>query len=358
MRVLVIGGTRFVGRAIVSRIIREGHEVTLLNRGLTPDPFGTSVRRILGDRRNHETFRRAAAQRDHDAVIDITAYQEAETASAIAAFAGRTGHFIHISTAAVYLIRDKLQAPFREDDLAGRLTPRASGTQAAWHYAYRKRRCEESLRHAWETRRFPFTALRLPIVVGPHDYTRRTDAYLERLIQPGPLLLPEGGLNSWGFLWVDDIAEVVASNLGNQTAHGRAYNLAQREALSLRQLVELAAECLGCEAQVLSMPTAWLDSIGLGTTFSPYSHDRDLLLDCRRAAEELLFEPTSPEQWVPALVDDFQARWDGVPRAFANTRAFELSLAKALGNIHLPTYIAEAKPVKASSTWDGKRGRR
>jgi nucleoside-diphosphate-sugar epimerase len=159
-------------------------------------------------------------------------------------------------------------------------------------------------------------------------------------VQPGPLLLPEGGLNAWGFLWVDDIADVAASSLGNRTAHGRAYNLAQREALSLRQLVEMAAECLGREARVLSIPTAWLEAIDLGTSYSPYTHDRDVLLDCRRAVEELLFEPTPPERWVPALVDDFRARWDGVPRACANTRAFELSLAAELGTVRLPTYVA------------------
>lgn len=343
MRILVVGGTKFIGRAIVSRLVRDGHEITLLNRGLSADPFGTAVRRVLGDRRNHETIRRAT-ERDHDVVIDVTAYHEQETATAIDAFRDRTGHFIHISTAAVYLIRDRALAPFREQHFSGKLTSPKAKDESAWQYAHHKRRCEEALCEAWDEHRFPFSSLRLPMVVGPHDYTRRADAYLERLITSGPLLLPEGGLNSWGFLWVDDVAEVIASNLGNRKAFGKAYNLAQKEALSLRQMVDLAAARLQRTARVLSMPTAWLDAVGIGTSFSPYSHDRDVLLDCTRAEEDLLFEPTPVETWIDELVGDFESRWDGTTKAFANTRSFELALAQELTKVRLPTYpIKEAE---------------
>jgi dTDP-glucose 4,6-dehydratase len=343
MQILVLGGTRFIGRAIVERLLRQGHEVTLLNRGVSKDPFGTRVRRILGDRRNHETIQDAADRRSFEAVVDITAYHETETATAVTAFRGRIGHFIHISTAAVYLIREGLYPPYREDDFDGRLAPRGKGNESSWHYAFHKRRCEEVLFRAWQEHRFPFTSLRLPMMVGPHDYTGRADAYLERLATGGPLLLPEGGLNAWGFLWVEDVAEVVTSTLANREAMGRAYNLAQREALSLRQFLEAAAAALGRSPQFLPLPSQWLDAIGLGTSFSPYSHDHDILLDCRNAAQDLLFRPTPVEVWVEALVDAFKRRWDGVARAFAASRPFELELAREITKIRLPPYVlAEA----------------
>lgn len=337
MRVLVLGGTRFIGRAVVEHLLREGHEVTLLNRGLSPDPFATRVRRVVGDRRKEETIRRAAAKMDYDAVVDITAYHESESNALVAAFAGRVGHFIHVSTAAVYLIRDGLFPPFAEADFGGRLTPKRAGEESSWLYAYHKRRCEEVLARAWDEDRFPYTSLRLPMVVGPHDYTRRADAYLERLVTGGPLILPEGGLNSWGFLWVDDVAEVVTANLANTAAFGRAYNLAQREAVTLRQFVELAAALLGRPANLLSLPTAWLQAVGLGTAFSPYTHHHDILLDCHAAEEDLLFRPTAVGAWMERLIADFRDRWDGVPRAFAGTRAFELTLAREVAKIRLPS---------------------
>ena len=86
MKILVLGGTRFIGRSIVERLLREGHSVTLLNRGVSTDPFGTRVRRLLGDRREPGFVKRAAASRDYDAVVDVSALREEDTASAIAAF--------------------------------------------------------------------------------------------------------------------------------------------------------------------------------------------------------------------------------------------------------------------------------
>ncbi len=348
MRILVFGGTRFIGRAIVARLLREGHNVTLVNRGLSEDPFGTRVHRVIGDRRKPGTIRRAASRREYDAVVDVTAYHESQTAAVVEAFKDRVEHFIHISTAAVYLIREGLLPPFRESDFHGRLSPKRPGNESSWLYAYHKRRCEEVLARAWEEDRFPATSLRLPMIVGPRDYTRRADAYLERIASGGPVLLPEGGLNSWGFLWVEDVAEAVASNLANATAFGRAYNIAQREALTLRQFVDLAIEFLRARAQVLSLPSAWLEAVGLGTGFSPYSHHHDILLDCRAAEEDLLFRPTPVVQWVESLVRDFRRRWTGTVTAFASTRSFELLLAREVAKLRLPTFTPVAAPVPTS----------
>ncbi len=340
MNVLVIGGTRFIGRATVMRLVREGHDVTLLNPGLKADPFGTRVRRVMGDRRDAATIKRAAEKRDYDVVLDITAHHESETAAMVEAFRGRITQFIHISTAAVYLIREGLLPPFREPQFSGRVVARSGRGESLWLHAYHKRRCEEVLLRAWEESSFPFTTLRLPMVVGHNDYTRRADTYLERLITGGPLLLPEGGLNSWGFLWVDDVAEVVAGNLANSGAIGRAYNVAQREAMTLRSFVELVAACLERRPQLLSLPASWLTAVGLGTGFSPYTYDHDILLDCHAAEEDLLFRPTPSERWVQLLADDFMKRWDGVPKTLATTRRFEISLAQEVAKIRLPSYVS------------------
>ncbi|MCP4902391.1 MAG: NAD-dependent epimerase/dehydratase family protein, partial [bacterium] len=341
MRVLVIGGTRFVGRAITEHLLREGHDVTLLNRGLTADPFATQVRRIVGDRRDPETIKRAAHRRDFDAVVDVTAYHESETQVVVDEFRDRIGHFVHVSTASVYLVRDGIFPPYIEDEFAGPVRSHPKGTESAWLYALHKRQCEQVLVDAWTHHQFPYTSIRLPMVVGPNDYTRRADAYLERIVLGGAIILPGGGLNTWGFLWVDDVGATVASNILNANAFGRAYNLAQREAVSLRQFVKRASRLLDRQSSVLGLPPAWLEATGLGCGFSPFTHDHDILLDCHAAREELVFRPTPFAQWVELLVQDFLSRFDGVPRAFASTRDLELALAREISKIRLPSF---AKP--------------
>ncbi|MGE5234861.1 MAG: NAD-dependent epimerase/dehydratase family protein [Acidobacteriota bacterium] len=344
MQVLIIGGSRFIGLAVAQRLLMEGHRVTLLNRGKSTDPFGTRVSRVIGDRSDPQTLQRALSRRDFDAVVDVIAFREEDTQAAIARCSGRVGHFIHISTASVYLIRDQVFCPYREEDFAGRLSPKNEATASSWHYAYHKRRCELALQHAWESGRFPATSLRLPMVLGPADYTERALAYLERLADGGPLILPDGGLNSWGFLWVADVADTIAANLMNANAFGRAYNLAQREVVTVRQFVETAAACMGQKPALACVPSEWLNRINLGTTFSPYTHDHDIVLDTHAAQRDLLFEPTPFTSWCEQLVSGFRAGWDGTPSRLYATRPLELRLVQELGQLRIPMVA----PVTAS----------
>ena len=89
----------------------DGHRITLLNRGRTADPFGTRVSRVIGDRSDPETIQRAVARRDFDVVVDVIGFREEDTHAAVEKLSGRIGHFIHVSTASVYLIRDRLAVP-------------------------------------------------------------------------------------------------------------------------------------------------------------------------------------------------------------------------------------------------------
>jgi nucleoside-diphosphate-sugar epimerase len=336
MQILIIGGGRFVGRALVRRLLVDGHSVTLLNRGRTTDGFGSRVHRVVGDRSDPKSLQRALSRRDYDVVIDVIAFREQDTEGAIERLAGRIGHFIHISTASVYLIRDRIFGPFREDDFGGRLSPQTEVGGPSWQYAYHKRRCETALAAAWESQRFPYTSVRLPMVVGPEDYTERALAYLERLLDGGPLILPDGGLNSWGFLWIDDVAEVIVGNLANANALGRAFNLAQREVTTVRQFVEASAAMLGRKANLVSVPTEWLQRLGVGTGFSPYSHDHDIVLDTTAACRDLLFEPTPFLTWCERLIADFRARWTGATSRFYASRQQELGLVRELANLRVP----------------------
>lgn len=336
MQVLVIGGSRFIGLSVVQRLLQDGHRITLLNRGKNPDPFGTRVSRVIGDRADSSSLGRALSRREFDVVIDVIAFREEDTRVAVEKLSGRIGHFIHISTASVYLIRDRLFCPFREEDLSGRLAPKSEATGSSWVYAYHKRRCELALARAWESDQFPYTALRLPMVVGPHDYTERSQTYLERIADHGPLILPDGGLNSWGFLAVADVAETIAANLMNANSFGRAYNLAQREIVSLRQFVANAAAAMGVKSTLVSVPSEWLHRLALGTGFSPYTHDHDIVLDITAAERDLLFEPTPFLAWCEQLVADFRANWDGTPSRLYATRPLELRLVQELAQLRIP----------------------
>src|SRR5262245_64175567 len=86
-RVLVVGGSRFIGYALVWRLLARGDRVTLFNRGRTPDPFGDRVERILGDRTGPD-FARRLAGRSFDAVVDFLAFRGSDVEAVLEAFGG------------------------------------------------------------------------------------------------------------------------------------------------------------------------------------------------------------------------------------------------------------------------------
>jgi len=174
------------------------------------------------------------------------------------------------------------------------------------------------------------------MVVGMHDYTGRFSAYVDRLLDGGPIILPDGGLNSWGFLPASDVAEVAASNIMNSMSFGRAYNLAQREIVSLRELMETVAALLGKSPSLVSVPSEWLHRFSLQAGFSPYSHDHDIVLDTTAASQDLLFTPTPFATWCEHLVRETVSGDDRAGSKLYQTRAAELQLVQELARLRVP----------------------
>src|SRR6476469_8235912 len=102
MKTLVIGGNRFFGKRLVSRLLDAGHDVTLLNRGQLDDGFGERVRRFRLDRRELREGHPALSQERWDVVYDQACYQADEAQGACRAFAGRVSRYVFTSSMSVY----------------------------------------------------------------------------------------------------------------------------------------------------------------------------------------------------------------------------------------------------------------
>ena len=193
MRVLVIGGTRFVGPRLVRSLLDRGHEVAAFHRGQTAGALPPGVERLLGDRTDPEQLGGAVRDRTFDACVDTIAMRGADTSAAIEILDGRVGHYVHFSTGQVYLVRADCPSPSREEDYAGPLGTPPSGDAwdaGEWLYGIEKRECEDALEEAWSVRRFPATRLRLTMIHGEDDPRGRIRAYVLRLREGGPLLVP------------------------------------------------------------------------------------------------------------------------------------------------------------------------
>lgn len=318
MKVLIIGGTRFMGYHLVRRLLADGHAVTLFNRGKTPDDFGDDVGRIEGDRSDRTAFRKRLGRESFDGVVDMIAYTAEDGRSAVETFGGNVGHVVHISTAAVYLVTRDYPCPLREEDYDRPTVPRPPGDAGVWDYGAGKRGCEDVLREAHARSGFPATIVRPPIVGGERDYTLRMYSYLLRMRDGRPILLPDGGQSVFSLVYQGDVVRAIAENLGNPRSFGRAYNLAQTRALTLKDFLERSARIMGTSPEFVPVSYELLKSAGWRASHSPYFARRPLALDTRRAEAELGYSSTDLDAWLEKTIRWFDGWTGGRPDEYAS----------------------------------------
>jgi nucleoside-diphosphate-sugar epimerase len=299
--------------------------VTVFNRGRLADPFGDRVERLRGDRTTDE-FDRALSGRRFDAAVDFAGFEAADVERAVRVLEGRVGHYVFVSTGQVYLVRDPRPSPAREDDYEGPLLaepPPGHPDHGDWAYGMGKRACEDVLAAAFARAGFPSTRLRIPMVNGERDYHRR-------LLDGGPVLVPDGGVHRVRHVYSRDVARAVAGLLGERRTFGQAYNLCQEEMPPLVEVLETVAHLLGAPSRLRPIPRAAIEAAGLDPVrVSPFSGRWMSFLDPGRARAELGFAPTPLPTYLAAIVASFLAHPPSAPPEAYSSRGRERELARS-----------------------------
>jgi nucleoside-diphosphate-sugar epimerase len=314
VHVLVIGGNRFVGWLLGWRLLAAGHRLTLLNRGRLPDPFGDRAERLQGDRTTAD-LDRVLAGRTFDAVVDLAAYTGEDGRRAAALLDGRVGHYVMVSTGQVYLVREtRCPRPAREEDSDGPLMARPPDPveRGEWEYGVLKRECEDALLAARARSGFPATVVRIPMVNGERDHHRRMEGYLWRLLDGGPVILPDGGTHRVRHVYGGEVARFLAEVLGRKETFGRAFNVAQEETPTLAELLHRLRDLLGSRAEIVPVAAERLRNAGLDPVrVSPFSGRWMSFLDPARARRELGFVHAPLELYLGRIVASFLAHPPG-----------------------------------------------
>jgi len=244
MEILVLGGTSFVGRAIVERALELGHEVTLYSRGQTGAELFPSVPRLLGDRTTGDYA--SLQQGRFDAVVDVSGYVPRHVQQAHEALAGRAGRYLFISTGSVY---DRSQAAgngMTED--TPRLTPERGTEEITGEtYGPLKVACEDDVLALWGD---AATIVRPGIVAGPWDPTDRFTWWVRRAARGGRVALP--GRPDQPVQVVDsrDLAALVVQLLADDRP-GIFNAVGPVESVTLAELVQACATSAGTEVIVI-----------------------------------------------------------------------------------------------------------
>ena len=241
LKVLVLGGTRFLGPEVVWAALARGHAVTLLNRGKTDPRAFPSLPALRGDRDGDMS---ALEGKTFDAVVDTCAYVPAQVRRVARALGGRVGHYTLVSSVSVYAAFGKSPGAITEDSPTARVPDEAAEEVTGGTYGALKALCEREAEAAWPGRT---AAVRPGLIAGPGDPTDRFAYWPVRVGRGGEVLAPGDGEAEVQVIDVRDLAAWIAT-LAEAGDAGVFNAVGFPRPLSFREMLDAAREAAGSDA--------------------------------------------------------------------------------------------------------------
>ena len=310
MRVLVVGGNRFIGAELVAQLLAERYDVTVLALDPPTAELVGSVHFIKANRKDLNEVRSLLENKKFDAVFDNIAFRPEDVEGLVCALGDRCGRYVLTSSVDIY--PQEVPRQWRPED--GPLDPsNIEGAPTAEAYLRGKRGCEKALQASG----VPFSVIRPAIVTGPRDplppRPRHWANYREgatrslhlpaRILDGHPILLPLTDHRLFQLAWVQDVARALHIAALHPQAEGQAFNCAGDEVWTHEKLVRALGEAAGSTPQVVRVSDEDLLTAGLGGYDAPYGRGPRCSLSSNQSLKTLGWMPTPSAVWLPQLLD-------------------------------------------------------
>ena len=243
MKALFIGGTGTISTEISKLCVKQGWELTLINRGNSSSRVPEGARVIRADIHNEQAVREVLREETFDVVADFIAFTPEHVERDIRLFKGKCAQYFFISSASAY--QKPLSSPW--------ITEGTPLHNPYWQYSRDKIACEEVLMHAYHEELFPVTIIRpshtycersVPVAVKGNKGSYQV---LERMRKGKPVIVPGDGTTLWTLTHSRDFAVAFVGLMGNVHALGEVFHITGDESLTWNQIYESAARALGVE---------------------------------------------------------------------------------------------------------------
>ncbi len=224
LKILVMGGSRFVGRSLVEKLKRENHEIYLFTRGLTPLP--ENVHHIKGDRKSDDLSKLKGLK--FDVVVDSSGRQVEDSKRVLDQTGVPDDRFIYISSAGIYSANQE----FPLDELSP-IDPNS-------------RHIGKSNTENWLIKEgIPFTSFRPTYIYGPNNYNPIERWFFDRITYSRPIPIPGDGETITQLGHVEDLADAILISMSKKISINKCYNCSGSRGITFNGLVQLAAEASG-----------------------------------------------------------------------------------------------------------------
>ena len=286
MRILIVGGTRFIGVYLTKILAERGHEVVLFNRGNKPVPV-PGIKQINGDRSDASQLKEKLASENFDAIFDNNGRKLSDTKPLAEIFKDKVEHFIYMSSAGVYLKSDLL--PHVEGDA---VDPNSR------HLG--KYETETEL----EKQGLPWTSIRPTYIYGPLNYNDLEAWFFDRIIRDRPIPIPGNGMHITQLGHVKDLAMAMAAVLGNSKATGQIYNISGEKYVTFDGLARACAAAAGKSPEDLKLVHYNPKDFDFGKRKAFPMRVQHFFADVHKAINELNWQPEF--DLVSGLKDSFE----------------------------------------------------
>ncbi|MCI0439776.1 MAG: NAD-dependent epimerase/dehydratase family protein [Chloroflexi bacterium] len=337
MRILIVGGTMFMGPFVARLLHEQGHEVAVFHRGQTEGDLPGSIRHIHGDRRQLAAHADEIRQFAPEVALDMILENDGQARELLDVIRGVARRVVAASSQDVYRAYGRVRGfepgppdptPLTEDSpLRERLRPHGDD--------YEKILVERVIMGDPD---LPGTILRLPAVYGPGDPQNRLHPHLKRMDDNRPAILVQDNVARWRWSrgYAENMASAIALAVTDERAASRIYNVAEPDALSSAEWVRAIGNAAGWRGEIVALPRERLPE----HLRNSLSSEQDWVADSTRIRRELGYrEHVSREE------------------ALARTVAWERANPPAQINPSLFDYAAEDR-VLAELKGEGFRGAR
>ena len=281
MKILVIGGTRFFGIHMVNELLNNGHDVTIATRGYASDQYGDRVKRIILERTDGESVKRALSGTHYDVVIDKIAYCSNDIRYVLDVV--DCDRYIHMSSTSVY---NPKHINTVETDFDGFSKDFVWCDRFAFPYEQIKRQAEYAL---WQ--KYPdknWIAVRYPFAIGKDDYTKRLLFYVEHTMKSIPMNIDNLDYQM-GFIRSDEAGRFMAFLIDKDITG--AINGSAEGTISIKEIIDYVEMQTGTKAIISKEGEA-----------APYNGEPEYSINTEKA-KALGFQFSVLRDWIYELLD-------------------------------------------------------
>lgn len=295
MRVMIIGGTKFMGPHVIRRLRGMGHDVTTFHRGQSELEPSLGAEELFGDRNNFNALKQAIETCAPDAILDMVLFTVGQAQALQVVAQGIAKRVVAVSGIDVYQAYGRLHragtapiegSPISEESplLSVDMPLVTAGPRMhPWPGAQRDMLEAEDAIMGMDD--LPGTLLRLPLIYGQGDFLHRLHGDLKRMDDGRQAIIVQEDMAAWRWSrgYVENMAEAIALSVDNDAAAGRVYNVADGDALSTAEWIKAIGVAAGWQGKVVNVPVNDLPE-GMQSHADAEQH---LVVDTSRIRSEL-----------------------------------------------------------------------